>query len=132
MYEELVKALRDPIHSLDCEFCNRKCCYPDGKCDSKCIIIQAADAIEELRDAQERWIEQERKVLLKSVPKWISVTEDTPGDFVSVQAHMTDAGQFPSVREAYMIDGLWFFPALEEFHPVDVWKQFNEPPKEGT
>lgn len=47
-YEELVRELRGPVHSLDCEFCNRKCCYPDGVSDDKCVIIQAADAIEEL------------------------------------------------------------------------------------
>lgn len=49
MYEELIKELRDPVHSLDCEFCNRKCCYSGGNPDTKCFIIQAADAIEELQ-----------------------------------------------------------------------------------
>lgn len=62
--------------------------------------------------------------------RWISV-EEPPKAFVSVQAHMTDAGPFPSVREAYMLnDGLWFFPALGETHPVDYWRPFAEPPKE--
>jgi hypothetical protein len=53
-YDELVKSLRDPVHSLDCEFCDRKCCYPEGRSDNKCVIIQAADAIEELEQENER------------------------------------------------------------------------------
>lgn len=48
MYEELVKSLRDHTHALDCEFCDRACCYPDGKGKGKCVIIQAADAIDDL------------------------------------------------------------------------------------
>ena len=49
MYDELVKSLRDHTHALDCEFCDRACCYPDGKGKGKCVIIQAADAIEFLQ-----------------------------------------------------------------------------------
>lgn len=65
--------------------------------------------------------------------KWIPVTERVPEQFVSVQAHMTDAGPFPAVREAYLIYGdQWFFPALSEIHPVDMWMPFSETPKEGN
>lgn len=60
-------------------------------------------------------------------PKWTPADEKKPSDFVSVQAHMTDAGLFPSVREAYVVDGEWFVPALGEFHPVDRWMPFAEP-----
>jgi len=92
---------------------------------------EAADAIEKLNRLHEAQ-RQNLIALMNEEPEmeWIPVTEDTPSDFVSVQAHMTDAGQFPSVREAYTVDGLWFFPALKEFHPVDAWKRFDEPPKE--
>ena len=92
-------------------------------------MTEAADAIEEL-SKQFDDMNEANIALYGALPKWIPVTEDTPSDFVSVQAHMTDAGQFPSVREAYTVDGLWFFPALKEFHPVDAWKRFDEPPKE--
>ena len=47
MYDELVKRLRDSEHEIDCSLCDRDCCYPDGKVHGKCIIIEAADAIEE-------------------------------------------------------------------------------------
>lgn len=63
--------------------------------------------------------------------RWISA-EEPPNAFFSVQAHMTDAGLYPSVREAYWLDGVWWFPALNETHPVDYWRPFAEPPKEET
>lgn len=60
-------------------------------------------------------------------PKWIPVEEDKPKDFVSVLGHMTDAGEFPSVRECYLIDGQHFyFPALGEVHPVGKWMYMPE------
>ena len=52
MYDELVRRLRDSEHEIDCSLCDRDCCYPDGKVHDKCIIIEAADAIE----AQDRHI----------------------------------------------------------------------------
>ena len=48
LMEELIKRLRDSEHKIDCSLCDRDCCYPDGKVHGKCIIIEAADAIEEL------------------------------------------------------------------------------------
>jgi len=119
MYEELVKSLRNCVADEDgcCFRCPEDC---NGPCQEN-LMTKAANAIEELAT---------KLATLQDSCKWIPVTEDTPSDFVSVQAHMTDAGQFPSVREAYTVDGLWFFPALKEFHPVDAWKRFDEPPKE--
>ena len=61
---------------------------------------------------------------------WTRVEEGTPKPFVSVQAHRTDAGPYPSVREAYTAPGGWWFPALLEHHPVDMWRPFDEPPEE--
>lgn len=61
---------------------------------------------------------------------WISVKDRLPSDFVSVLAHMTDAGEFPAVREAYTVCGRFFFPALKENHPVDYWAEMPEPPEE--
>ena len=70
MYEELVKALRD-----------------DNACLSIKTAHEAADAIEELQGQIDGWIEQERKALLKSVPKWIPVKESLPeGEVIAVNA----------------------------------------------
>lgn len=57
----------------------------------------------------------------RDAEKWTSVDDGLPKEFVSVLAHMTDAGEFPSVREAYVVCGRFFFPALKENHPVDRW-----------
>ena len=132
MYEELVKRLRNCTSDTveDCAGCPYQGGYKGTYCMNG-LVAEAADAIEELQ-AQLMYSNDAAKKIAEKVPKWIPVTEDTPSDFVSVQAHMTDAGQFPSVREAYTVDGLWFFPALKEFHPVDAWKRFDEPPKEET
>lgn len=60
---------------------------------------------------------------------WISTKERLPADFISVIGHMTDAGIFPSERECYLVKDKFYFPALDEFHPVDYWMQFPEPPR---
>ena len=127
MYEKLVESLRNCVADENgcCFRCPEDC---NGPCQEN-LMTEAADAIEEL-SKQFDDMNEANIALYGALPKWIPVTEDTPSDFVSVQAHMTDAGQFPSVREAYTVDGLWFFPALKEFHPVDAWKRFDEPPKE--
>lgn len=66
-------------------------------------------------------------------PKWISVKERKPKEFISVQVYMTDAGDFLSVREGYYVDeDRFYIPALHEFHPVSHWKPFDEPPKEDA
>ena len=132
MYEEMIKRLRNCASDTveDCAGCPYQGGYKGTYCMNG-LVAEAADAIEELQ-AQLMYSNDAAKKIAEKVPKWIPVTEDTPSDFVSVQAHMTDAGQFPSVREAYTVDGLWFFPALKEFHPVDAWKRFDEPPKEET
>ena len=142
--DELIKRLRELAsiteHCENIESCDG--CSKEDICLSftnKRIIevaTQAADAIEELqlyadlyKDLTAKGETIAREVIDK-YPKWIPVAERLPSDFVSVQAHMTDAGNFPPVREAYVVDKLWFFPALKEFHPVDMWRQFDEPPKE--
>lgn len=144
MYEELVKRLRyenltvlQMIDLMDeaadaIEELQKK--YDGAVSDNKSLCRQIAELAKERNEAYSKGLLEggiaQRAEDEKWMPKWIPVTEGTPSDFVSVQAHMTDAGQFPSVREAYTVDGLWFFPALKEFHPVDAWKRFDEPPKE--
>ena len=61
--------------------------------------------------------------------EWISVKDHKPKEFVSVLGHMTDAGEFPSVRECYRVGEAFFFPALKDIHPVDKWMDMPEPLK---
>jgi hypothetical protein len=60
--------------------------------------------------------------------EWISVDERLPQEFVSVLGYMTDAGDFPPVRECYVVGRAFFFPALG-IHPVSHWMPLPEPPK---
>ena len=61
---------------------------------------------------------------------WISVNKRTPGQFVSVLGYMTDAGPFPAIRECYRIGKEFFFPALNEVHPISHWMPMPDAPKE--
>ena len=66
-------------------------------------------------------------------PKWISVKDHKPAPFVSVQVYMTDAGDFPPVREGYLIDDTHFYiPAIQGIHPVSHWTELATPPEEDA
>ena len=56
-----------------------------------------------------------------TVQEWISVDERLPENFISVLGYMTDAGEFPPVRECYTVGNVFFFPALGDIHPVSHW-----------
>ena len=64
-----------------------------------------------------------------TVQEWISVKDRLPQNFVSVLGYMTDAGEFPSVRECYTVGNVFFFPALGDVHPVSHWREMPQPPK---
>ncbi len=64
-----------------------------------------------------------------TVQQWIPVTERLPKNFVSVLGYMTDAGDFPPVRECYTVGNAFFFPALGACHPVSKWCEMPQPPK---
>ena len=64
-----------------------------------------------------------------TVQEWISVDERLPQNFVSVLGYMTDAGEFPPVRECYTVGKAFFFPALVDVHPVSHWCEMPQPPK---
>ena len=64
-----------------------------------------------------------------TVHEWISVDERLPGNFISVLGYMTDAGEFPPVRECYTVGNVFFFPALGDIHPVSHWCEIPQPPK---
>ena len=61
--------------------------------------------------------------------QWIPVEERLPENFISVLGHMTDAGEFPTVRECYTVGNAFFFPALGDVHPVSHWCEMPEPPE---
>lgn len=65
-----------------------------------------------------------------AVREWIPVSERLPENFVSVLGYMTDAGEFPPVRECYTVGNAFYFPALCDRHPVSHWMPLPEPPKE--
>lgn len=64
-----------------------------------------------------------------TVQEWISANDRLPQNFVSVLGYMTDAGEFPPVRECYTVGNVFFFPALGDIHPVSHWREMPQPPK---
>lgn len=66
---------------------------------------------------------------IELVQEWISVDEKLPQNFISVLGYMTDAGEFPPVRECYTVGNVFFFPALGDIHPVSHWREMPQPPK---
>lgn len=66
---------------------------------------------------------------IELVQEWISVDEKLPQNFISVLGYMTDAGEFPPVRECYTVGNVFFFPALGGIHPVSHWREMPHPPK---
>ena len=67
-----------------------------------------------------------------TIQNWIPVTERLPDNFVSVLGYMTDAGEFPPVRECYTVGNAFFFPALGDIHPVSHWCEMPKLTKEET
>ena len=74
-------------------------------------------------------LRRENAELRARVPEWISVDERLPENFISVLGYMTDAGEFPPVRECYTVGNAFFFPALGDVHPVSHWCEIPQPPK---
>ena len=74
-------------------------------------------------------LRRENAELRARVPQWISVDEKLPQNFISVLGYMTDAGEFPPVRECYTVGNAFFFPALGDIHPVSHWCELPQPPK---
>ena len=74
-------------------------------------------------------LRRENAKLRARVQEWISVDERLPENFISVLGYMTDAGEFPPVRECYTVGNAFFFPALGDVHPVSHWCEIPQPPK---
>ena len=122
--EEIKEALK---------LCGRGCYSGCPYNSFECVEELSRDALTYIQQLENQLREATKKMeqLESAQPKWISVEEGLPKDFVSVLGFMTDAGQFPPVRECYAIcDGkAWIFPALMEHHPVSHWMSMPEPPK---
>lgn len=66
--------------------------------------------------------------LAKMVPRWISVKEQKPEEFVSVQGYMPMEAPLPVVRECYRVTSednheLYYFPALTDFREITHWME---------
>ena len=85
------------------------------------------ELLKQLRNASLTVLHEEPTV--EFVQEWISVDERIPQNFVSVLGYMTDAGEFPPVRECYTVGNAFFFPALGDVHPVSHWCELPQPPK---
>lgn len=111
--ENIVKALRICRKDLGCTGCplrGYKFCVGNMK-------KRAADLIEE----QQREIERLQKELilkndellkLREENRWIPATEpDLPKEFVSVLVCIPSDDPLPTVKEAYLADGMWITKA---------------------
>ena len=88
--------------------------------------------IELLKQIKYVSVENASNILINNgvtVQEWISVDERLPENFISVLGYMTDAGEFPPVRECYTVGNAFFFPALGDVHPVSHWCEMPQPPK---
>ena len=64
-------------------------------------------------------------------PKWISVTERLPGEFISVLVCIPSEAPLPMVKEAYLANG-WWVTKMAIFKQEDIthWMPLPEAPKE--
>ena len=88
--------------------------------------------IELLKQIKYVSVENAANILIENgvtVQEWISVDEKLPQNFISVLGYMTDAGEFPPVRECYTVGNVFFFPALGDIHPVSHWREMPQPLK---
>lgn len=117
-YEELINSLRC-CAEYPCYDCKYRGVYMDS-CDGA-LKNEAADAIEDLSKAQEQWIDQERNAMLKSIPKWIPVTERLPEELWERVLAYTDDGTVMTLPAIKLRNGY-----------VRYWMPLPEPPKEET
>ena len=136
-YDKLIAALR---------FCDGGEC--DGCCEYKkehgcnTLLRDAADAIEKLASAQEKWINIERNALIKSIPKWIPVTERLPkaveedvngnkvfSDFVLVFCVYQDGFIWIGADKCRVDERTWLIEIPSDHCKVTHWMPLPEPPE---
>ena len=134
-YTELIKALRVCKAGTDCTCCPM---YGEEEADdgvnSFCSARRAADAIEELQGQKDGWIEQERKVLIKSLPRWIPVTERLPEENVFV---LICGDLYPNKHDGGIIAVSarmdWnYWRGFGRERNITHWMPLPAPPKEET
>ena len=126
MYDELVKALRETDFSDGCP------CEAEPLCKEKdCVIIQAADAIEELQ-AQLMFSNDAAKAIAEKVPKWIPVTERLPEEWCPVLGLIQYCEEPPAQMVLwYLGNGHWRETWRGDMivSAVTHWMPLPEPPK---
>ena len=140
MYEDLIKRLRDSKHEIDCSLCDRDCCYPDGKVHGKCIIIEAADAIEELSKRLDESIPKgDAEIIIEelSKPRWIPVTERLPepnavDKYGFAKGYLVKTDRHVMMHTARYTGEWWVLwgKATVITDTVTHWMPLPEPPKE--
>ena len=140
MYEELemrLRAVAGGSREEKCDGCQYEEDYP---CCVDCLDKlhkQAADAIEELQRQIDAWVEPERKALIKSLPRWIPVTETPPlkvGDN-GYNGYLVYANGYYEVADytTDKLDNVLYFHVNGEYEPdVTHFMPLPEPPKEET
>ena len=97
--------------------CNR----PGGTCKMLDVVLDAAEAINQLEAQQ---------------PRWISVKEREPEPYVSVLGYIPDEAPMPVVREGYRVSpgnrNAYYFPVLADYKDITHWMEMPKPPKEDT
>lgn len=134
MYDNLVRELQCcPDGEEGCSRCE----YRTSLHCRETLMRQAADAIEELQAQIDGWIEQERKALLKSVPKWIPVKERLPEEYTDVLCYYEyfrygDYNcMFRTIDRGYFGNGRWGGEAGQGCkNKVLAWMPLPVPPKE--
>lgn len=126
MYEALVARVR--YHIQKANFMGLK------DAESTRLLNEAADAIEELQRQTDGWVEQERKALINSLPRWIPVTERLPkyGDWVLGigPKHGYHICEYRGITHfPYSGDSPWF-SAKGRSLTITHWMPLPEPPKE--
>lgn len=133
MYDELVKALRETDFGDVCVLCESELCR--GK---DCVILQAADAIEELIDKLNHADDQiERLVEAAEERRWIPVTERLPEEWKPVLCYYEyfRYGEyncmFRAIDRGYYGDGVWGGEAGQGHrNKVLAWMPLPQQPKE--
>ena len=141
MYDELVKVLRKTDFSDGCT------CGAEPLCkDKDCVILQAADAIEQLSNTGSAygrgWTLGYDAGREESKPRWIPVTEGLPKTRESILgkksskvivAFRFDDG-IQGTDTAHTLNGEWVFEdhITVVARTITHWMPLPEPPKEET
>lgn len=134
MYDDLVKALRETDFGDTCVLCE----HEDMCKGNDCIIIQAADAIEELQAIVEGYesstnmalVEKDGETVIEFVPKWIPVEERLPEPFENILV-ANKRGKHYDIDKGWWNGSFFDRCAKGGYHNVTHWMPLPEPPKEA-